>query len=110
LANVEDFLSIDMRVGTILSARVLRGAQPPAFALTVDFGAIGTREASAAIPDLYEADELVGLQVVGVLNLPARTVAGLESTALLLTVSSGKGETVLLIPDQPVPDGTRVAQ
>jgi tRNA-binding protein len=109
LATVEDFLSLDIRVGTILSARVLRGAARPAYALTIDFGEMGTREASAAIPDLYESDELVGLQVVAIVNLPPQTVAGLTSSAQVLTVSSGKGELVLLIPDQPVPDGTRVA-
>ncbi len=98
-----------MRVGTIVSARVLKGSRPPSFALSIDFGDLGQREASAAIPDLYELDELVGLQVVAVVNLPPHTVAGLETSAVVLTASNGKGEVVLLLPDQPVPDGTRVA-
>jgi tRNA-binding protein len=109
LATVEEFLSLDMRVGTIMSARVLKGARRPSFALSIDFGELGLRSAVAAIADLYELDELVGLQVVGVVNLPPHGVAGLETTAVVLTVSSGKGEVVLLLPDQPVPDGTRVA-
>jgi tRNA-binding protein len=109
LATFEEFLSLDVRVGTIVAAKVLKGARRPSFALTVDFGDLGTREASAAIPDLYEMDELVGLQVVAVVNLPPQRVAGLESQALVLMASNGKGESVLLLPDQPVPDGTRVA-
>jgi tRNA-binding protein len=108
LATIEEFLSLDVRIGTIVSAKVLKGAQKPCFALTIDFGDAGKRVASAAIPDLYELDELVGLQVVAVLNLPPQQVAGVESSALVLTVNNGKGETVLLLPDQPVPDGTRV--
>jgi tRNA-binding protein len=109
LATFEEFLSLDLRVGTIVSAKVLKGARRASFALTIDFGEIGTREAAAAIPDLYELDELVGLQVVAVVNLPPQKVAGLDSAALVMTATNGKGETVLLIPDQPVPDGTRVA-
>jgi tRNA-binding protein len=97
-----------MRVGTIVSAKVLKGAPRPSFVLTVDFGDAGTREAVAAIPDLYELDELVGLQVVGVVNLPPQQVAGIQAQAFVLAVNNGKGEMVLLIPDQPVPDGTRV--
>ena len=108
LATLEDFLSLDMRVGTIVSAKVLKGARRPCFVLTVDFGEIGTREAAAAIPDLYELEDLVGLQVVAVVNLPPQRVAGLDSTALVMMVTSGKGESVLMIPDQPVPDGTKV--
>jgi tRNA-binding protein len=108
LATLEDFLSLDVRVGTIVSAQVLKGARRPSFALTIDFGEIGTREASATIPDLYELDELVGLQVIAVVNLPPQKVAGLDSGAVVLMASNGKGESVLLLPDQPVPDGTRV--
>jgi tRNA-binding protein len=108
LATIEEFLSLDLRVGTIVSARALKGARRPTFALTVDFGDIGTRETCAAIPDLYELDELVGLQVVAIVNLPPQTVAGLDTDAIVLVASNGKGQSVLLLPDQPVPDGTRI--
>jgi tRNA-binding protein len=108
LATIEDFLSLDMRVGTIVSAKVLKGARRPSFALTIDFGDIGTRDAAATIPDLYELDDLVGLQVVGVVNLPPQRVGSLESAALVLMVTNGKGESVLMMPDQPVPDGTKI--
>jgi tRNA-binding protein len=108
LASLDDFLSLEVRVGTIVSARPLRGALRPSLALEIDFGEQGRRAASAEITDLYQADELVGLQVAAVLNLPARQVAGLESQVLVLSVDNGRGEHLLLIPERPVPDGARV--
>lgn len=108
LATVDELLALDLRVGTIVAAEVLRGARTPAYALKVDFGVLGTREASAEITDLYEPADLVGLQVVAIVNLPARRVAGLESAAMVLAAGTGKGERVLVIPERPVPDGGRV--
>src|SRR5207244_13647867 len=64
LASVDDFLTLDLRVGTVVAAEVLRGARKPAFRLQVDFGTLGKRTSSAQITDLYEPAELVGLQVV----------------------------------------------
>ncbi len=109
LASREDFLTLDIRVGTIVSARGLRGARQPAFALSVDFGSLGTKTSSAQITDLYETEDLVGLQVVAVVNLPPRRVAGFDSEVLVLAVDDGKGEQVLLIPERPVPDGGKVS-
>jgi tRNA-binding protein len=109
LATVDDFLTLDLRVGTVVAAEVLRGARKPAFALQVDFGALGRRRSSAQITDLYEPSDLVGLQVVAVVNLPPRRVAGLESEVLVLAVENGKGESVLLIPERPVPDGGKIS-
>jgi tRNA-binding protein len=108
LATVDDFLTLDLRVGTVVAAEVLRGARKPAFALQVDFGALGRRTSSAQITDLYDPAELVGLQVVAVVNLPPRRVAGLESEVLVLAVENGKGESVLVIPERPVPDGGKL--
>jgi tRNA-binding protein len=109
LATVDDFLGLDLRVGTIVSARVLRGARKPAFALSIDFGPLGTRSSSAQITDLYETEDLVGLQVVAVVNVPPRKVAGFDSEVLVLAVDDGKGEQVLLIPERPIPDGGKVS-
>jgi tRNA-binding protein len=108
LATVEDFLALDMRVGTVVAAEVLRGARKPALSLRIDFGEAGVKTSSAQITDLYEAEGLVGLQVVAVLNVPPRRVAGVLSDVLVLTVGNGKGESVLLMPERPVPDGGRV--
>jgi len=109
LATVEDFLALDARVGTIVSAQVLRGARKPAFTLKIDFGELGTRTSSAQISELYETEDLVGLQVVAVVNLPPKRVAGLQSEVLVLAVGDGRGANVLLIPERPVPDGGRVS-
>ncbi len=109
MATVDDFLALDIRVGTIVAARVLRGARRPSFALTIDFGSLGSRSSAARITDLYETEDLVGLQVAAVVNVPAKQVAGFESEVLVLAVDDGKGENVLLIPERPLPDGGKVA-
>lgn len=108
LASVEDFLSLDVRVGTVVSAHVLRGARKPAFALSIDFGPLGQKSSSAQIAGLYDAEELVGLQVTAVVNFPVKRVAGFASEVLVLAVDDGKGGNVLLIPERPVPDGGKV--
>lgn len=108
MASVDEFLALDVRVGTIVSARVLRGARKPAFALAIDFGELGQKSSSAQIAGLYEADDLVGLQVVAIVNFPKKRVAGLDSEVLVLAVDDARGENVLLIPERPVPDGGRV--
>jgi len=109
LATVDEFRSLDVRVGTVVSAEVNRGARKRAFALRIDFGELGVRDSSAQISDLYETSDLVGLQVVAVVNFPPRQVAGVMSEVLVLAVDNGRGEHVLLMPERPVPDGGRVS-
>lgn len=109
LASIDDFLTLDVRVGTIVSAEVLKGARKPAFALQIDLGELGVRRSSAQISDLYETSDLVGLQVVAVTNFPPKRVAGFDSQVLVLAVDNGKGEQVLLMPERPVPDGRKVS-
>ena len=109
MATAEDVLALDVRVGTVVSAEVLRGARKPAFALKVDLGPLGVRNSSARIADLYAAEDLVGLQVVAVVNVPPRTIAGFVSEVLVLAADNGRGEHVLLMPERPVPDGGRVS-
>jgi tRNA-binding protein len=108
LATVEDFLALDVRVGTVVAAEVLRGARKPAFSLRIDFGEGGVKTSSAQITDLYEVEDLVGLQVIAVVNVPPRRIAGVLSDVLVLAVGNGKGESILLIPERPVPDGGKV--
>jgi tRNA-binding protein len=107
LATVDEFLALDVRIGTIVSARMQRGTRKPAFTLTINFGPLGSKTGSARIADLYDPEDLVGLQVAAVVNLPAKEIAGLASEVLVLTADNGKGENVLLIPERPVPDGGR---
>ncbi len=108
MASLDDFLSLQIRVGTIVSAQPQKGAPKPALALRIDFGELGSRNASAPITDLYDAEDLVGLQVVAVMNLPSRRVAGLDSEVVVLAADNGRGERTLLIPERPLPDGARV--
>jgi tRNA-binding protein len=108
LATVEDLLSLDVRVGTIVSAEPLPGARKPALALRIDFGELGTRASTAQITDLYDPAELVGLQVVAVVNFPPKQVAGVTSEVLVLAADNGRGEHAILIPERPVPDGAKV--
>jgi tRNA-binding protein len=110
LATVEEFLALEVRVGTIVSARLQRGTRKPAFTLSIDFGPLGSKTASVRIADLYEPEDLVGLQVAAVVNLPAKLVAGIASEVLVLTADNGKGENVLLIPERPVPDGGKATE
>jgi tRNA-binding protein len=108
VASADDLLRLDVRVGTVLSASVLKGARVPSYRLDVDLGELGRRRAAVEIGDLYDVEELVGLQVVAVVNLPPRTESGFESQALVLTVSDRKGGRVLIMPERPVPDGGRI--
>jgi tRNA-binding protein len=108
LATVDEIDALDIRVGTIASARVLRGARKPSVALVIDFGELGSKSAAARIADLYETEDLVGLQVAAVVNVPPKDVAGFISESLVLVAPDGKGDRVLLIPERPVPDGGRV--
>ena len=105
---MDDVLALDVRVGTVIGAEVLQGARRPALALRVDFGPLGVRSASAEVSDVYEPADLVGLQVVAIVNLPPERVAGLDSQALVLTAENGKGERILMMPERPVPDGSKV--
>jgi len=107
MIDYEEFISIDMRVGTIKSARVNEQARKPAYVLEIDFGDLGTRTSSAQITRLYSAQELVGRQVVCVVNFPPKVVAGIKSEVLLLGVDSYSG-LVLLSVDRQVANGQRV--
>ena len=108
MAILEDFLTLDLRVGTVVSARRLRGARKPTLSLSINFGELGTKTSSAQITDLYEPEELVGLQVVAIVNVPVRRVAGFDSEVLVLGAENERGENILVMPERPVPDGMKV--
>lgn len=108
MATFEDFLKLDIRVGEVVRAEVFDKAKKPAYKLWVDYGAeIGTLKSSAQITACYAAEELVGKQVLGVVNFPSRQIADFMSEALVLGVYAAQG-VVLIAPEQPVKKGDKL--
>ena len=107
--DFDDFLKVDIRVGTVLRAEPYPEARKPAIKLWVDFGGeVGERKTSAQITDHYTPQTLIGRQVVAVVNFPPRQIGKFMSEVLVLGVPDADGAIVLLAPDQVVPDGGRM--
>lgn len=105
----DDFLKIDIRVGTVVAAESFPQARKPAYKLTIDFGApIGVMRSSAQITKHYTPETLVGRQVVAVVNFPPRQIGPFMSEVLTLGVPDDEGQVVLLQPTHPVSDGGRM--
>ncbi len=105
----DDFLKVDIRVGTIVEARPFPEARKPAFQLIIDFGSeIGTRKSSAQITVRHTLDELVGKQVLAVINFPPRQIGPFMSEVLTLGLADEAGNVVLIGPTKPVPNGGRM--
>jgi tRNA-binding protein len=105
----DDFLRVDIRVGTIVAAEPFPEARKPAFKLKIDFGpAIGVKKSSAQIVDRYALDELAGRQVAAVVNFPPRQIGKFMSEVLTLGFADEEGAVILFAPDSRVPDGSRL--
>jgi len=109
MIGFDDFLRVDIRTGTILAAELNPKARVPAYRLEIDFGDLGTRTSSAQITRNYTAEELVGRQVVAVMNFPPKRVAGVKSEVLVLGAVSEEQDVVLLHPSLKVENGARIA-
>ncbi|MFI5267973.1 MAG: tRNA-binding protein [Chloroflexota bacterium] len=106
--TVDTFFAVDIRAGRISSAEPLAGARKPAYKLEIDFGPLGIRRSSAQLTALYTPEQLIGRQVLAVVNFPPRRIAGFESQVLTLGVPDDSGEVILLAPEREAPLGARV--
>lgn len=103
-----DFERVELRVGTIVSAKPLPKARRPAYVLHVDFGEeLGIKKSSAQITDLYEAEALIGKQVIAVTNFPPKQIGSLMSECLVTGFYRDDG-VVLAVPDKPMPNGLKL--
>jgi tRNA-binding protein len=121
MINYSDFEQVDMRVGTILTAQPFPEARKPAYKLTIDFGSnigttessqftpwIGIKKSSAQITVHYTCEELIGRQVIAVVNFPAKQIGPWMSEVLVLWVPDETGAVILLSPDKESMNGVRV--
>ena len=108
MATFDDFMKLDIRAGEIIEAKNFENARKPAYKLMVDFGdEIGIKKSSAQITELYEVEELVGKQVLGIVNFPSRQIADFMSEVLVLGVYTEQG-VVLIQPDKKVEKGDKL--
>ena len=108
MATFDDFMKLDIRVGTIVSAKHFEKARKPAYQLEVDLGGeLGIRRSSAQITEQYRPEELIGRQVLAVVNFPPRQIANFFSEILVLGTYS-EGGVVLIKPDKPVKNGDKL--
>jgi len=103
-----DFEKIDIRVGTVVEVSDFPKAKKPAYQLSIDFGELGIRKSSAQITDFYEKQELIGKQVMAVVNFPPKQIANFFSECLVLGVYTDKKEVVLIGPDRKVANGWKL--
>lgn len=108
MATFDDFMKLDIRVGTILEAKVFEKARKPAYQLRVDFGEeIGIKKSSAQITEQYKPEDLIGKQVMAVVNFPPRQIGNFMSEVLVLGTYS-EGGVVLIKPDKDVKNGDKL--
>jgi len=105
----QDFTAVELRVGTVLTVEDFPQARNSAYIITVDFGKeLGIRKTSAQITALYGKDELLGRQIVGVVNFPVKQVGPVRSEFLLTGFYASDKEVVIAVPERPVPNGAKL--
>ncbi len=109
MATIEEFEALDIRVGTIVAAEPFPEARKPAIKLRIDFGGeIGVKRSSAQITKYYTPDEIIGRQVLAVVNFPPRQSGKFRSEVLALGVPDSEGAVVMIRPDLAVPNGGKL--
>ena len=104
----EDFEKIDIRCGTVIEVNDFANARKPAYQLTIDFGPLGIKRSSAQITHHYNKEEMVGRQVVAVVNFPVKQIANFFSECLVLGVYDENNQVVLLQPEHTVGNGQKI--
>ena len=103
-----EFTKVEMRIGTIISAEEFKEVKNPANKMVIDFGQIGTRKTSAQITRLYKPQELIGRQIVAVINFPPKQIANIMSECLVLGGVGDNKDVVLIEPERKVKNGMRI--
>ncbi len=104
----QDFEKIDIRIGTIIEAKDFEKARKKSFQLLIDFGSFGFKKSSAQITVHYNIEELVGKQIIAVVNFPPKQIANFVSECLVLGIYDENNEVILLQPQQPVKNGLKI--
>ncbi len=107
--NWDEFRKVDIRTGTIISAELFKEAKKLAYIIVIDFGDFGTRKTSAQVTKLYKPDDLIGKQVVAVVNFPPKQVATIMSECLILGAIGRDGEVTLIETERTTENGLRIA-
>ena len=108
ILSFNEFMNVEMRVGTVINAEIFKEAENSAYKILVDFGKFGIRKTSAQITNLYSPDELIGKQVVAVMNFPPKQIANLMSECLILGAVGDESEVTLIAPERKVKNGLRI--
>lgn len=104
----DDFTKVDIRAGTIIKAQPFEKAKKPAFQLEIDFGPLGIKKSSAQITFHYSPEELIGRQIIAVINFPPKQIANFFSECLVLGVYDNQDQVVLLHPSHKIENGSKV--
>ena len=106
--SFEDFIKVDVRIGTITEVKEFPRAKKPAYQILIDFGTIGIKKSSAQITELYTKEKLLGKQVIAIINFNPRQIANFMSECLILGVYNKDGHVVLLQTSQPIKNGEQI--
>ncbi len=103
-----EFINVEMRVGTIISAEEFKEARNPSYKMAIDFGEFGTKKTSAQITKLYDSEKLIGKQIIAVVNFPPKQIANTMSECLVLGGIGENREVILIGPERKVENGIRI--